>query len=945
MRHRDARVRFSLVVLAACVVVGIAGGSARSSSTTGDVNWGSWGNTANQNRYSPLTQINDSNVSQLGRAFTIDLNQFVPGIKKGMQDYPLIVNGVMYITSGDDQVFAVNATSGALLWHYAPNNIATFKNFGIVANRGVAYCDNTVFLLTLDMTIVAINPLTGQQIARVPISKAVPGAQANYGYSETSAPICADNRLILGAAGSEYGARGFVMAYNVPSLTPAWPNPFWTIPPDNTEWRTAARIVGGGVVWTPTTVDLTTNTLYFGTGAATPPYYPSLRPGPDPRSDSLIAVNLITGQMDWWQQLLTSNQWSYDASQPPMVYTATIGGKKERVVSIATMEGVWFAFNAKTGAPIWQRVKVIDNVEHPNLKPGVPVVIYPSSLGGLNYSPASYDPQTQYVYNAASETASVLVEQTSAEEEKQGLLAGDVFLGLANGDYGQYLQSGWHDYGSISAIDVATGKQVWKFDTPQPERGGPTTTASGLGFVGGGDGVLRVFDVKTGQVLWTFQTGYQIAAGPSIYAVNGTEYIAIGVGGTTTSSSGGTVAAQIQVFDLGASQTQSTAPVIPVTNGVREVQSPSTAAAPLTVSSTSAVTRRSASAGAGGRLIPPASLAIQTWNPNTSNTDTVEGHVTLDGQPVEGASVSIGGWVDPTPTDATGAFDYPADDTMALRHVATVVGDSSATVDGKKLTAAQQSALLGASGGISVGYGVSNVSSHVESNGDIALSGKLSYGQNLAPPTVVLYSYELRGVITNSSGQPVQGAVVTTRTNDRQYWTQSRPSGANGDYASFLVAADEEGDNPVPMEVGVAAGGVSYAEPAADQIDFAKLQSASLNIQLPATPGGALLESTLSPQTIPGAIYQGLVVGVVGGNGGIIKPISATWPDKNGNFSLVLPASAAGLKVNFWEDNRQFFSSTGATPGQNINLSIYPSSLPSDAPQALLSTTLAGTAK
>ena len=183
--------------------------------------------------------------------------------------------------------------------------------------------------------------------------------------------------------------------------------------------------------------------------------------------------------MNWWQQLISSNQWSYDASQPPMVYTATIGGKKQRVVSIATMEGVWFAFDAKTGAPIWQRVKVIDNVEHPNLKPGLPVAIYPSSLGGLNYSPASYDPQTQYVYNAAAETASVLVQQSSAEEARQGLLAGDVFLGLANGDYGQYLQTGWHDYGSVSAIDVATGKQVWKFDTPQPERGGPTTTASG----------------------------------------------------------------------------------------------------------------------------------------------------------------------------------------------------------------------------------------------------------------------------------------------------------------------------------------------------------------------------------------------------------------------------------------------------------------------------------
>ncbi len=123
----------------------------------------------------PLTQITPSNVGNLGRAFTVDLNKFVPGIKKGQQTYPIVVNGMMYITSGDDQVFAVNAGTGDLIWHYAPDNIATFKNFGIVANRGVAYCDNRVFLLTLDMTIVALDPATGQQLARVPISQAVPG--------------------------------------------------------------------------------------------------------------------------------------------------------------------------------------------------------------------------------------------------------------------------------------------------------------------------------------------------------------------------------------------------------------------------------------------------------------------------------------------------------------------------------------------------------------------------------------------------------------------------------------------------------------------------------------------------------------------------------------------------------------------------------------------------
>ena len=128
-----------------------------------------------------------------------------------------------------------------------------------------------------------------------------------------------------------------------------------------------------------------------------------------------------------------------------------------------------------------------------------PVTIFPSSLGGLNYSPASYDPATNYVVNAAAETAAVLVQQKlTPTQKRRKLLLGDVYLGLQNGNFGAALAS-WHDHGSISAIDVSSGRRVWKFETPEPERGGVTTTSSGLGFAGGGDGVVRAFDLKNGK--------------------------------------------------------------------------------------------------------------------------------------------------------------------------------------------------------------------------------------------------------------------------------------------------------------------------------------------------------------------------------------------------------------------------------------------------------------
>jgi len=555
------------LILALLAGAALTTAAAGTSASGGNIGWSGFGNTPDENRHSPLTSITKSNVDQLGRVVTVDFHAIDAGVRRGEQSYPVVVGGTMYVTTNDDNVWALDPTTGKVKWRYQPDNGGVYKNFGIVANRGVALCDGKLFVLTLDMTIVSLDPANGNLIKRVGIAQAVPGASSNYGYSETSAPICAKHHLVVGAAGSEYGVRGFVMAYRT-DLTPAWPNPFWTIPPDGTSWRRFARLAGGGVVWTPTTIDTSTDTLYFGTGSATPLYYPAFRPGPNPRTDSLIAVDLNTGRMKWWQQQMAFNEWSYDTAQPPLVYDAKVGGSKRRIVSVGTMEGVWFAYDAKSGQPIYQRVKVIDRTEHPPLQPGKPVAVYPSSLGGLNYSPASYDPGTNYLFNAASETASVMQQvKLSPTQKKRKRVLGDIFLGLANGDFGSILP-GWHDHGSISAIDVNTGKQVWKFRTPEPERGGVSTTASGLGFAGGGDGVLRAFDLKTGKVLWTFQTGHQIAAGPAIYSVDGKQYIAVTSGGTPTSSNGG-IASELQIFALGGSKTESKPPLRTLSTSVQ----------------------------------------------------------------------------------------------------------------------------------------------------------------------------------------------------------------------------------------------------------------------------------------------------------------------------------------------------------------------------------------
>jgi outer membrane protein assembly factor BamB len=663
-------------------------------------------------------------------------------------------------------------------------------------------------------------------------------------------------------------------------------------------------------------VDTTTNTVYFGTGSATPLYFPQLRPGATPRTDGLIAVNLATGKLKWWQQLVQNNQWAYDVSQPPLVYTGKVGGKTHRVVSVATMEGVWFAYDAATGQPFHERVKVIDRIEHPALRPGQPVTVFPSSLGGLNYSPAAYDPTTNYVFNAAAETAAVLIQQKlTPTQKKRKLLLGDVYLGLQNGNFGTALQN-WHDHGSISAIDVSSGRRVWKFDTPEPERGGVSLTASGLGFAGGGDGVVRAFELKTGKVLWTFQTGRPIASGPTIFSAGGKEYVAVTVGGTPTSSNGGLVSL-LDVFSL------------PAGSPSRRATSSAAARFPVTGSAAPAVIRRvglaagRSVAGAAPRIrIAGGAVALTLWKSSTSNETDVGGRLTLGGRPVVGARMSVDRYVLPGVTDANGNFTVVVDTTLARRHPVQVADLSNAKVAGGALTAAERAALGAASAGVSVGYRLVDLQARRRSNGNVVVTGRAVRADGIAAPSVVLLSYRLAGTITDAAGKPVTGATVVTRTTDRDFWTFSLPSNADGHYVSFFSASDEQGSEPVPLNVQVASGRTSYGSGQANA-SFKRLSSASMNVKLPGS-GATIPVPSATADT--GAFYRGMLVGVSGPEG-VIKPVAATWPDGSGRFTLTLPKAAAGTTLRFWEDDFVAFSRVAARPGGPVDLAAWPKAL------------------
>jgi len=259
-----------------------------------------------------------------------------------------------------------------------------------------------------------------------------------------------------------------------------------------------------------------------------------------------------------------------------------------------------------------------------------------------------------------------------------------------------------------------------------------------------------------------------------------------------------------------------------------------------------------------------------------------------------------------------------------------VVDLSRAKVGGHKLSAGQQAQLKAARAGISVGYRLSNLHAKVQSNGTVLVTGRMTNSAGVAPPTVGLYTYRLSGTITNAAGQPVQGAVVVGRTNDRDFWTFSSPSDANGRYTSLFHASDELDEDPVPINIGVAVGQVSYGGNLGTIGNFARNKSATLDIQLKAGTSYTLAK----PDPVTGAIYEGPAVGVAVANN-VIKPVSARWPDTKGRFSLTLPTSLRGKTIAFWQNRRVFFSSFPAVPGGKVDPDTWPAKLGPGTPSRL----------
>lgn len=497
-----------------------------------------WGYDLQQTRHVPHKKITKDNVDKLGIVWQKDLTDWDEKVPNAQQDYPVVKDGVMYVTSAKNYVFAMDAGSGKKLWEWKPpkkvlKHINDSKWQSNVASRGVAVAKGNVFVLITDNRIAKLDAKTGKLKKMNKFWDYVPSLTMENRHYESMAPMYYKGNIYVGSSGGDNGARGYVMAFKASNLKPAWDKPFWTIPPKGKKWRKNGKYTGGGSVWTPMSFDPETDMMYFATGNPSPDFFDEKRPGKNPYTDSVVALDSKTGEMKWAGSEMEHDVWDYDAGATPMILKAKVDGEKRKIVVEGGKNGKWYAWDAKSGKTIYDGVPFV-KIKHskPPTKKGKTKLHWPGTLGGENYATETYDPKTNTVLIPGIEKPSkALAAKDQSDIEKDN----NTFPGTKLLPTPKNIKP----YGNITAIDVNTGKKKYQIKTNKPMRGGFTSTASGLAFYGELDGKVHALDIKNGKLIWSMKSGGKnIKMAPSIYVHEGKEYMAVITGGTKVTAYG-----------------------------------------------------------------------------------------------------------------------------------------------------------------------------------------------------------------------------------------------------------------------------------------------------------------------------------------------------------------------------------------------------------------------
>ena len=488
-----------------------------------------------QTRFYAGKQINAGNVKNLRPEFS-----FQTEVRESMETAPIVVDGIMYMTTSFNHVYALDAVTGKEFWHYKHKMGAITTFCCGPNNRGVAIEGGKVFMGTLDAKMVALDAKTGKLLWETEI------ADPEKGYSETMSPTVVDGKVLIGTNGGEYGIRGFVKAYDSATGKLLWT--FYTIPEKGHEgvWaetdltgRNMKRDIPaekaqlarnssfyqtlGGGVWMNPAVDLKTRTIFFVVGNPSPDLFGAERPGDNLYTDSLVAVDLDTGAYKWHSQYIAHDVWDLDAVSPPILMDVKDkSGKMIPAVIHGGKTGHVYVHDRTDGKLIRYSEAMIPQENMWALPTATGARMLPGANGGVEWSPMAINPDLRMAY------ALNLHQPMTYHVEAAKYPDGKLWLGGAF-----KVIEGEKQWGRVAAVNVDTGKMAWKFDTEQPLIGGALATAGDLVFYGEGNGLFRALHAKTGKLLWEYQCGAGANAMPVTYTVKARQYVAMGCGGNT----------------------------------------------------------------------------------------------------------------------------------------------------------------------------------------------------------------------------------------------------------------------------------------------------------------------------------------------------------------------------------------------------------------------------
>ena len=502
--------------------------------------WLTYSGTYFSQRHSTLAQITPANVRNLQMRWALQ----VKSLEK-FEATPLVVDGRMYLTQAPNDVLALDAESGRVFWQYSHEPSPQARLCCGIVNRGLAVLGDTLFMGTIDGHLIAIDAHNGKPVWNVNVN----GADPATGYSITVAPLVVKNKVIIGAAGGEYGIRGFIAAFDAATGKEAWR--FYTIPgpgePGNETWAGDSWKHGGASVWVTGSYDPDLNVTYWGVGNPGPDYNGDERAGDNLYSDSVVALDADTGKLKWHFQFTPHDVFDYDSVQIPVLVDLPWQGPTRKLMLWANRNGFFYVLDRATGEFLlgkpFERVTWatgLDAKGRPILAAGAAPtaegkLIYPGVQGATNWFSPSFSPRTGLFYVSTwVDYASTFTKYEVGYEPGQRYTGGtprSVVPGVRN--VGLINTRREEDgSGAIRAIDPKTGDRRWEFKLTDVSDSGILTTSTDLLFVGSRDGSFYALNARTGQQLWRASVGGQVVAGPIAYRVNGTQYIAIAAGNT-----------------------------------------------------------------------------------------------------------------------------------------------------------------------------------------------------------------------------------------------------------------------------------------------------------------------------------------------------------------------------------------------------------------------------